>query len=170
MFLHEMKSFDKFIETVAKEKNGMNASLVEKDYWIMHSLWGLKHQGFEFYMKGGTSLSKGFKIIDRFSEDIDIMIVPPVKLKVKTGRNQISPAHIQSRSNFYDYLKDKISIPGISEIVRDTEFDDDKMRNGGLRLIYKSLFDPVKGLKEGILLEVGFDKVSPLNQLMYHPG
>jgi hypothetical protein len=34
--------------------------LVEKDYWIMQSLWGLQAQGFVFELKGGTSLSKGF--------------------------------------------------------------------------------------------------------------
>jgi hypothetical protein len=30
--------------------------LVEKDYWIMHGLWGLQAQGFVFELKGGTSL------------------------------------------------------------------------------------------------------------------
>ncbi len=161
MFLHEMDKFKEFVETTAREMNGMNPSLVEKDYWIMHCLWGLKTQGLEFYMKGGTSLSKGFGIIDRFSEDIDIMIVPPKELNVKTSKNHMKEAHIKSRADFYDYLKDKINIPGIKEVVRDKEFDDDKMRNGGLRLIYEPLFGPVEGLKDGILLEVGFDIVTP---------
>jgi predicted nucleotidyltransferase component of viral defense system len=49
-------------------------TLVEKDYWIMHCLWGLKSQGSTFELKGGTSLSKGFGIIKRFSEDIDIRL------------------------------------------------------------------------------------------------
>ena len=40
----------------------------------MHCLWGLQQQGFQFELKGGTSLSKGFGIIERFSEDIDIQI------------------------------------------------------------------------------------------------
>jgi len=34
--------------------------LVEKDYWIMHALWGLQQQGFQFELKGGTSLFKGY--------------------------------------------------------------------------------------------------------------
>ncbi|WP_425485263.1 nucleotidyl transferase AbiEii/AbiGii toxin family protein [Burkholderia guangdongensis] len=38
----------------------------------MQCLWGLQAQGFQFELKGGTSLSKGFGIIHRFSEDIDI--------------------------------------------------------------------------------------------------
>ncbi len=40
----------------------------------MHVLYGLKTLGLDFELKGGTSLSKGFQIIDRFSEDIDIYI------------------------------------------------------------------------------------------------
>lgn len=50
---------------------GMAAGLIEKDYWIMHVLYGLKSQGFEFELKGSKSLSNGYHIIDRFSEDID---------------------------------------------------------------------------------------------------
>lgn len=42
----------------------------------MHALYGLKTQGFKFELKGGTSLSKGFGIIHRFSEDIDIQLLP----------------------------------------------------------------------------------------------
>lgn len=78
--------------------------LVEKDYWIMHCLWGLQAQGFQFELKGGTSLSKGFGIIHRFSEDIDIRIEPPHGMDVKTGRNQDKPAHVESRRAYYDEL------------------------------------------------------------------
>ena len=48
------------------------AKIVEKDYWLMHCLRGLQQQNFEFELKGGTSLSKGFNIIERFSEDAAI--------------------------------------------------------------------------------------------------
>ena len=54
----------------------------------MHSLYGLQQLGLTFELKGGTSLSKGYQIIDRFSEDIDIRIEPPPERKVATGRNQ----------------------------------------------------------------------------------
>jgi predicted nucleotidyltransferase component of viral defense system len=48
----------------------------------MHCLWGLKKQGFNFEMKGGTSLSKGWNCINRFSEDIDIRFEPPSELNL----------------------------------------------------------------------------------------
>lgn len=70
-FLHDHKEFSTLINILAEEK-GIEAGLIEKDYWIMHVLYGLQSQGYEFELKGGTSLSKGYKLIHRFSEDIDI--------------------------------------------------------------------------------------------------
>ena len=135
--------------------------LVEKDYWIMHGLWGLQAQGFVFELKGGTSLSKGFGVIHRFSEDIDIRIEPPDDLDVKTGRNQDKPAHIASRLAFYDELAKRIRIPGIVSVERDTFFDDDKMRSAGIRLNYSPRTTSLSGVKDGILLELGFDDTAP---------
>ena len=105
--------------------------LVEKDYWIMHCLWGLQAQGFQVELKGGTSLSKGFGVIHRFSEDIDIRIEPLHGMDVKIGRTHDKPAHVESRRAYYDELAARISIPGIDHVERDTQFDDDKMRNAG---------------------------------------
>lgn len=68
-------------------------ALVEKDYWIMHCLYGLQKLGLRFELKGGTSLSKGFGLIHRFSEDIDIRIEPPAGMDIKTGRNHDKPEH-----------------------------------------------------------------------------
>ena len=83
-FLHELKEFPELLRILEKELK-IQAQLIEKDYWIMHVLYGLKKQGFEFELKGGTSLSKGYGIIDRFSEDIDIHIKPPKDVVVNTN-------------------------------------------------------------------------------------
>ncbi|MBS0342496.1 MAG: nucleotidyl transferase AbiEii/AbiGii toxin family protein, partial [Proteobacteria bacterium] len=111
--------------------------------------------------KGGTSLSKGFGVIHRFSEDIDIRIEPPDGMDVKTGRNQDKPAHVESRRAYYDALAARIHIPGIDSVERDTQFDDDKMRSAGIRLIYASRVPALAGVKDGILLELGFDDTAP---------
>src|SRR5882672_7542377 len=102
-YLHNHKQFPDLIRIVAEQK-GIDPALVEKDYWIMHSLYGLQKLGLTFELKGGTSLSKGYRIIDRFSEDIDIRIEPPVEQGVKTGPNHSKPAHIETRAKFYDWL------------------------------------------------------------------
>ena len=131
-FLHERKDFDQLLALVADER-GLDPVLAEKDYWIMHCLWGLQAQGIQFELKGGTSLSKGFGVIHRFSEDIDIRIEPPAGMHVKTGPNHDKPAHVESRRAFYDALAGSIRIPGIVGVERDTLFDDDKMRSAGIR-------------------------------------
>ena len=159
-FLHERRDFGQLIALVA-EQRGIDPMLVEKDYWIMHCLWGLQAQGFRFELKGGTSLSKGFGVIHRFSEDIDIRIAPPEEMQVKIGSNQDKPAHVASRRNFYDWLCGQIRIPGIVRVERDTLFDDDKLRSAGIRLLYPASNPALAGIKTGILLELGFDDTAP---------
>lgn len=159
-FLHERRDFGQLLALVADEQ-GLDPMLVEKDYWIMHCLWGLQAQGFQFELKGGTSLSKGYGVIHRFSEDIDIRIEPPDGMTVKAGRNQDKPAHIASRRAYYDELAARIRIPGIDFVERDTQFDDDKMRSAGIRLVYTARSMSLAGVKDGILLELGFDDTAP---------
>jgi len=158
-YLHNHKEFPDLIKIVGDEK-GILPGLVEKDYWIMHALHSLKHQGFNFELKGGTSLSKGHKIIHRFSEDIDIHIAPPFELEV--NENSEKDNAVESRKKFYDWLAEKIKIDGITSVSRDHAFDDERYyRSGGIRLNYKTHAGSIPGLKEGILLEAGFDTVTP---------
>src|ERR1700691_3445716 len=117
-YLHNHPQFPDLIRIVANGK-GIDPALIEKNYWIMHCLYGLQQLGLTFELKGGTSLSKGFQIIHRFSEDIDIRIEPPTGRDVKTGRTQNKPAHIQSRRDFYDWLAKTIRIDGIERVERD---------------------------------------------------
>jgi hypothetical protein len=159
-YLHGHPQFSDLIRIVAEEK-GIDPALVEKDYWIMHCLYGLQQLRLPFQLKGGTSLSKGFHVIDRFSEDIDIRIEPPPGRDVKTGRNQTKKAQVQSRKDFYDSLATTIHIGGIEKVERDTAFDNKDFFSAGIRLSYKSVIERLDGLREGVLLELGFDDVTP---------
>lgn len=100
-------------------------------------------------------------MIHRFSEDIDIRIEPFDGLQVDTNPNHERPQHVESRRQFFEKLRDKIKISGITAVERDTTYDDEQLRNAGLRLRYESLFGSIAGLKDGILLEVGFDQTTP---------
>ncbi len=54
-------------------------TIVEKDFWLcwtLKALFGLPSGNPALTFKGGTSLSKAYGIIDRFSEDIDVVIDP----------------------------------------------------------------------------------------------
>lgn len=58
------------------EKTGMSAFAVEKDWWVVQTLSVITNMEVAPYLvfKGGTSLSKVWKLIERFSEDIDLAI------------------------------------------------------------------------------------------------
>jgi len=167
-YLHERPDFHELLKVLEAE-TGILIQLIEKDYWIMHCLYGLQKQGFEFELKGGTSLSKGFNIIDRFSEDIDIHsedidihIKPNPDLGVVENPKNEKPNSVKTRKDYYDWLASNIKIDGIVSVERDTTFDDTHAyRSGGVRLFYKSVTGTVLGVKDGILLEVGFDTVAP---------
>ena len=162
-FIHKDPEFKELLNIVSSKK-GIDITLVEKDYWIMHALYSLQQQGIEFELKGGTSLSKGYGLIHRFSEDIDIHIRTNFGLLIegKEDKSEIKEA----RKKFYDVLVSEISIDGIVRIERDYAFDDkDKYRSGGIRLYYESYTTALDDLKEGILLEAGFDSITPNSPL-----
>ncbi|KRB93218.1 nucleotidyl transferase AbiEii/AbiGii toxin family protein [Sphingomonas sp. Root720] len=158
MLLHESSDFRDLIAVTSRDL-AIDPGLVEKDYWIMHGLWGLQQLGFRFELKGGTSLSKGYQLIHRFSEDIDILIHPEADLP--RGPNQNKPTHVEARRGFYDGLPARLAIPGFDSASRDHAFDDARMRSAGIRLHYPALNPLPEGVKTGILLEAGFDQVAP---------
>jgi len=60
----------------ASARSGMSPKAIEKDWWVtlcLKAIFSTPHAGY-FIFKGGTSLSKGWKLIKRFSEDIDIAL------------------------------------------------------------------------------------------------
>jgi predicted nucleotidyltransferase component of viral defense system len=75
-----------FSETLRAASQHLDIKLefVEKDYWITLVLSRLAKSKYvdESVFKGGTSLSKGYNLIERFSEDVDIAIIND---KGKTG-------------------------------------------------------------------------------------
>lgn len=59
------------------DKMGLNDAIVEKDFWVCFVLEYLLHGSpwkESIVFKGGTSLSKAFNLISRFSEDIDLIL------------------------------------------------------------------------------------------------
>ena len=59
----------------ASRQSGLAQAILEKDYWVCKTLdvlFALPELGSHLVFKGGTSLSKVYGLIDRFSEDVDI--------------------------------------------------------------------------------------------------
>jgi hypothetical protein len=76
-FLYERDDFEELLEEAARFHGILNSSIIEKDYYVTEALRLIARDfGGQVIFKGGTSLSKGWKLINRFSEDIDVYINP----------------------------------------------------------------------------------------------
>lgn len=100
MKLHvDEKIFQELIKLTAGELK-INRLFIEKDYWITLILSRLAKSKYvaEAVFKGGTSLSKGYNLIERFSDDVDIGIINDngktgneIKTIIRTIEKEITP-------------------------------------------------------------------------------
>lgn len=122
---------DKEISTTATyvaDIKAISSGAVEKDWWvtaILKVLFSLSPAKYMFF-KGGTSLSKGWNLIDRFSEDIDIALYRDFYLnelgkdcaKAETN-NQVKNLRIANRDyilgDFADELSAKLKESGLGD-------------------------------------------------------
>ncbi|WP_396196203.1 nucleotidyl transferase AbiEii/AbiGii toxin family protein [Flavobacterium sp.] len=77
MNLHLDKNNFEGAVVAAADYFGIPEIFIEKDYWVTYALHQLFHSEVKnlIVFKGGTSLSKCYNVIQRFSEDIDIVVV-----------------------------------------------------------------------------------------------
>ena len=87
MKLHENESLFRQAVQVTAERMGILDIYIEKDYWVCYALKLIFDSAIkdEVIFKGGTALSKCYKFIERFSEDIDLVVI---RRKEETG-NQL---------------------------------------------------------------------------------
>lgn len=74
-YASELTDFVDLLRTAAQSRN-IPAAIVEKDYYVTRALKAVANafpKG--FLLKGGTSLSKGWGLLDRFSEDLDLLLL-----------------------------------------------------------------------------------------------
>jgi len=151
-----------FKET-ASLMNTTNA-IVEKDFWVvwtLNKLFSDDRLNKILMFKGGTSLSKVFNLIGRFSEDIDLIldwreITNLNPLDAQASKNKQVKFNEQINENAKVYIKDKL-LPIISEILSSQctcEFDIDKKGNYFVNINYPSAFTD-SALRPKILLEIG---------------
>jgi hypothetical protein len=160
---HEDNEFTDLLRIVSGER-GVSEALIEKDYWVTHALWALSRSGLGVWFKGGTSLSKGFGLITRFSEDLD--------LKIDRGQVQDLPAvpswssknkgPVAARRAFYEALVTKLEVPGARvELVEESLGRE--ARGAEYRVLYPGMFldQLVAPMRAFVLLEVGDARVVP---------
>ena len=79
MKLFEHPDFEQAILQAAEHfrDRGLRPAIIEKDYYVTETLRIVATtQGDQVIFKGGTSLSKGWNLIQRFSEDVDLFLDP----------------------------------------------------------------------------------------------
>lgn len=131
MTLHDNReSFGDAI-MAASDHFGIREVFVEKDYWVTFILQRLSQSQYrdKVVFKGGTSLSKVFRLIDRFSEDIDLAIIQEedqsnnkigkliksIQKELTTGFREIVTENTSQKKNFrkneyaYDRIPDAVS-------------------------------------------------------------
>lgn len=89
---------------------GINQTAIEKDWWVTITLKALfQTECADFLLfKGGTSLSKGFNIIERFSEDIDLALHHSFFKIEQTNKSQREKLRKQSRSYIHNTLSKQL--------------------------------------------------------------
>lgn len=91
---------------------GMDERAVEKDWWVTVALKALSQTQYAHLLsfKGGTSISKGWNLIGRFSEDIDIAIRREERFAISaTTSNQLANARRKSRHYIVRELPDELT-------------------------------------------------------------
>jgi len=162
-FVHEDPEFDDLLQIVADARK-LSRGLIEKDYWVTHTLWVLHAAGLDVWFKGGTSLSKGFGLIERFSEDLDLKIEPgtvDALPKISNWRSDGTKATAE-RKAYFEKLRDLIVVPG-ARIVLDPDSVDKTWRGADIQVHYpaRHLVDLGGAMSPFIRLEVGNARVTP---------
>lgn len=151
------------ITNTARKKN-ISEAVVEKDYWVTYFLDYLFNENKwkeYFTFKGGTSLSKCFGIIQRFSEDIDLILDWRV-----FGYDKLEPWLIRSNTKqdkFNKEINEKterfLKEDFLTELIKDFsqedfEFEIDSLDPQTILFSYPKVFDS-NYLSQTIRLEIG---------------
>lgn len=129
----------------------IDASAAEKDWWVSTVLYAVFHSSIADYalFKGGTSLSKGWDIISRFSEDVDIALDKNFFLEVKKW----GCAKCESNTQIHN-LREKSQDFLFSEYKKELAI---KLRDMGLDMV-QVLNENEMRLEQGMRGNVAHDK------------
>lgn len=145
------------------EKTGMSPFSVEKDWWVVQTLsivFNIQQQD-HLLFKGGTSLSKAWQLIQRFSEDIDLAIDRsflgfPGELSKSQCTKLRKAAGAYTTGPFLDELQQKFAereIAGIQFHLVETAASDQDPRI--IEVHYPNVITPTRYQEPKVQIEVG---------------
>ncbi|MGB5032759.1 MAG: nucleotidyl transferase AbiEii/AbiGii toxin family protein [Saprospiraceae bacterium] len=147
----------------ATELTGLPSVAIEKDWWItlaLNASFSLSYSK-NIVFKGGTSLSKGWKLIERFSEDIDLAIDRKIfgfagdisKTQIKNLRKQscefISTTFLDDLTKILTEWKAIDECRLIAQLIKDSDKDPQV-----IEIYYNSVIDTSAYLPQRVLIEV----------------
>lgn len=148
-------------------KIGFNKAIIEKDFWVCLMLDiifnKIKYKDI-FTFKGGTSLSKGYDIINRFSEDIDLILnynslveneEEPMLDRSNTAQDKYNKRLNETAAVF---IKEKL-IPELNKVLKEYVQDEvrievDENDNQIVNVYYPKLYES-SAILQYIRLEIG---------------
>lgn len=127
------------------DATGIPVTQVEKDFWVTEVLRGVAatadELGVEVLFKGGTSLSKVFNLIERFSEDVDMLVI--LATGTKGGDDKVLKQLVEGAA----------ASTGVEAAVDGATATKGVKR--AARFHYPTPHGVGQGLSEGVLLELG---------------
>lgn len=162
---------------VLSHNSGLDPQIIEKDWWVtavLRAVFSLPYSE-SLSFKGGTSLSKCWKLIERFSEDVDIAVSREyLGFSGNLSKTQISDKLRRAacsfvREQFQFDIKDRLLEQGIPEncftvavnITSITTTDPER-----IAIHYQSKFGANQYIKSQVIVEVGGRSMSePLKQV-----
>lgn len=141
---------------------GVHPVIIEKDFWVvwvLEKLFKDEHLSKIFMFKGGTSLSKVFNLIGRFSEDIDLIldwreVTQEDILSSKLSKNKQDKLNKKINEDAKVYIKTNL-LPLIGELLSplcQCDIDSGNLHN--ILVTYPASFNDTY-LRPQILLEIG---------------
>ena len=149
--------------TQVAEKRGITPFAVEKDWWVSQTLKAVFELDVAEHLvfKGGTSLSKAWNLIERFSEDIDLAIEREflgfegsLTKNKKTKLRKASGQYISEV--FYLELQEKFKEKGLENVtfsLAETQNSDQDPRI--INIFYPNIIEVTEYLKPRVQIEVG---------------
>ncbi|MEP0367338.1 MAG: nucleotidyl transferase AbiEii/AbiGii toxin family protein [Cyclobacteriaceae bacterium] len=145
------------------DKVGIPPVAIEKDWWVVRTLeviFGMtvaKHLVF----KGGTSLSKSWKLIDRFSEDIDLALDKSFLGfdKDKISRTQVGKLRDASfeyiSTNFFPKLRERFIQAGLDVTIQLEEVKTTDQDPLIIEIYYRPITPQSEYIQPRVLVEIG---------------
>lgn len=145
------------------QRLGLPAVAVEKDWWLVHTLAVVFSMDCaeSLIFKGGTSLSKGWNLIERFSEDIDLALDRRYlgfgdRLSKGEVRKLRKASYRYISTHFVEGLRLRFAEAGFSNVsIRVEEVENHDQDPLIIEIYYPKLTETDTYLKPGLLIEVG---------------